>query len=896
MPITFAEIQKHDNGAQFFAADLHIHTYAVSEDVPDQALTVEAVIEEAVRLGISIISITDHNSSKNTEASVEYGRKYAGQLLVLPGVEVTTAHGHLLVYFARDRTASVQDLLSRISIVGKPGSRNSHTPMSMADTIREAERLGGVCIAGHIDRPGTGFELREDGYPNWKRDVITSAGLYGLEFDDANNLLWYSPEDTTPLKGPERKKLLAARAASPGASARVRLAAVQNSDAHSLAAFTEQASKRVLTKLKMDELTFEGFRTALIDPEARVRPEVTIPPSVPRIRGVGFVGGFLHGETYHFSDNLNCFIGGRGTGKSTAIRGVAYALGADDDFEEHDNCADTTTVYCEDANGILYRYERQRGQAPSVKAREGSTVQEDVAPDAFRIEFYRQGSLAEVAKDPLRNPALLQDFLDKHIELADLQSRETGLLEDLAQNGSVLKPLEAAIAQLPVKQTALNSLNTKLKIAETGKVKEIAARQIQLGAEKNLAKSLGEVKAFYQGGLSFSIAERNFKTLSDSAGQLTGDAETAKHLADAKGVIDRANAFLKKQETTLNQGFKDLAKELDGILGHLQGRHKQLEAALADGIQKLRDQGLSGSITELNTLIKLQSTASAEVSRIRAQEPRVKELREKRRALLEDLEAVRAEMAARRKTQVTAINDNLSRTIRDYTVIVYYNPAGIIDEFAGLVLDVMQGSFFPEESCRKLCAATTPYELATLVRGRKIDSIAKLGDVGNKWAEEVTRRFGLVENFYRLECIAKPPCPVIKVLTRSKPPRQIAVTQLSDGQKHTILLTIAMLAESNMPLVIDQPEDDLDNAFIFTSVVATLRSIKERRQLIVVTHNANIAVLGDSELILPMKRNGDCGTVHERGSIDRSETCAVVQDILEGGSLAFQKRREVYGH
>ena len=78
--------------------------------------------------------------------------------------------------------------------------------------------------------------------------------------------------------------------------------------------------------------------------------------------------------------------------------------------------------------------------------------------------------------------------------------------------------------------------------------------------------------------------------------------------------------------------------------------------------------------------------------------------------------------------------------------------------------------------------------------------------------------------------------------------------QLSDGQRHTILLTIAMLAESNVPLVIDQPEDDLDNAFIFSSIVTTLRAIKEKRQVILVTHNANIAVLGDSELILPMCR------------------------------------------
>jgi hypothetical protein len=109
-------------------------------------------------------------------------------------------------------------------------------------------------------------------------------------------------------------------------------------------------------------------------------------------------------------------------------------------------------------------------------------------------------------------------------------------------------------------------------------------------------------------------------------------------------------------------------------------------------------------------------------------------------------------------------------------------------------------------------------------------------------------------------------------------------------------LTIAILGESAAPLVIDQPEDDLDNAFIFSSVVATLRSVKERRQIILVTHNANIAVLGDSELLLPMKRDGDYGRVIERGSIDRDRTKSLAQDILEGGARAFLRRKELYGH
>ena len=130
----------------------------------------------------------------------------------------------------------------------------------------------------------------------------------------------------------------------------------------------------------------------------------------------------------------------------------------------------------------------------------------------------------------------------------------------------------------------------------------------------------------------------------------------------------------------------------------------------------------------------------------------------------------------------------------------------------------------------------------------------------------------------------------------TRPPKDIPVLQLSDGQRHTILLTIAMLAESNVPRVIDQPEDDLDNAFIFSSIVTTLRAIKEKRQVILVTHNANIAVLGDSELILPMHRENDLGKTIDRGSIDADATKKSVMDILEGGKDGFMRRKEIYSY
>jgi ABC-type cobalamin/Fe3+-siderophores transport system ATPase subunit len=149
---------------------------------------------------------------------------------------------------------------------------------------------------------------------------------------------------------------------------------------------------------------------------------------------------------------------------------------------------------------------------------------------------------------------------------------------------------------------------------------------------------------------------------------------------------------------------------------------------------------------------------------------------------------------------------------------------------------------------------------------------------------------------HALEIMWKAPAPVISVKTKGAVPKSIPVNQLSDGQKHTIMLTIAMLAESNIPLIIDQPEDDLDNAFIFSTVVRCLRSIKERRQVILVTHNANIAVLGDAELLFPMRRSEDKGRAFDRGSVDKGESKEAALNILEGGDVAFRRRREMYGH
>ena len=895
MAITFKEIEVIDNGAGFFNADLHVHSFGGSHDVKDSTMTVEAIVDAAVSMGIRILAITDHNTDVNVDKSIAYSQKYTGQILVLPGVEITTANGHLLVYFAPHQAANIRNLLAKINIIGNLGDQQSHTTRSMADVLKESELLGGVCIAGHIDRPKTGFETLAAGYPNWKRDIILSPGLYGLEFDNPPNLVRYSDSDEPTSDGAERRKLMRAREKIPQIMGRSGLARVQGSDAHSMNDFTLGRGSKILTRFKLNELSFDAFRTALTDAEARVRAVATIPRALPRILGMQVTGGFLDGETYHFSDNLNCFIGGRGTGKTSALQTLSYALGINDGMASHDNCPGTVIVYCEDANGVRYRYERLRGADPIVKAKEEGDIS-DVPVDAFRVEYYSQGELAEVAKDPLKNPILLQQFLDRHLLLSDLLGRESQLVSALNQNSAQLIPLEGSAAQLPGKKKSHDEINKKLAIAEEGKLKDIASAQTRLANEKSLSKSLAEIQAEYSVGITLADALRDYKAFETNAAPLTGNASCNAALAKIKTAIDEVNAFLEAKEKEIKPRLGVGAKQIENALAELKQAHIQMETQLNLKITELQKKGLSGNIAELQALLNQKAALEREINKINAQGFQLKRLGQDRQIYLQELEAGRKSIMERRKAQLVSINTNLAATIQDYTVFLRYETTGIIEEFKGFILEKMQGTHFQEITAQQLCERITPAALAKLVLQQDADLIHAACAIDEEWAQVLCEKLCYYEHLHALEVMWKPPCPVITVRTKTLPAKEIPVNQLSDGQKHTILLTIAMLAESNIPLVIDQPEDDLDNAFIFDAVVKTLRSIKERRQVILVTHNANIAVLGDAELLLPMKRSGDGGAAFDTGSIDKTETKQAALKILEGGDLAFRRRKEIYGH
>jgi ABC-type cobalamin/Fe3+-siderophores transport system ATPase subunit len=116
---------------------------------------------------------------------------------------------------------------------------------------------------------------------------------------------------------------------------------------------------------------------------------------------------------------------------------------------------------------------------------------------------------------------------------------------------------------------------------------------------------------------------------------------------------------------------------------------------------------------------------------------------------------------------------------------------------------------------------------------------------------------------------------------------------LSEGQRNTALLSL-ILAEGQGPIVIDQPEDELDSNYIFSDLVPLLRHTKNGRQLILATHNANLPVNADAELIYAFDAQAGRGTNRAEGGLDRTSVTKAVLDIMEGTERAFKQRSEKY--
>ena len=443
-------------------------------------------------------------------------------------------------------------------------------------------------------------------------------------------------------------------------------------------------------------------------------------------------------------------------------------------------------------------------------------------------------------------------------------------------------------------EEALKGLEIQLKASEDSKIKIVAEYQNRLTAEKSFHANLREVADDYRRGVSFRKLVREPQQLRQLSRIDHFLKETEAGFTEAESIVNEINDYLNRQTREMNAHLGKDAERLLKALSETDGPHRNLEERIAAYVADLRKQGLATSIAEFNELSKQKSAQVAAVAKIDAQRPQLEESQTHFRRTMSELEALRAEITSRRSKQLKDLNDEFDRTLTQYRVRIVADESGIVDRFAAFVDETVHGTYMGHEVIHALCTALDPSALADILEAGDIEQLARFG-LGEKWAATLLEQMGGPGVTLRLRTLWKPAMPVIRVWELEGEKREVEFSTLSDGQKGTVLLTVALLSDARSPLVIDQPEDDLDNRFIADTVVKTLRRVKERRQVILVTHNANIAVLGDSEQLLEMKRSDGGGKIASRGSIDDRATKVAVQDVLEGGRDALKRRVEIYG-
>jgi ABC-type cobalamin/Fe3+-siderophores transport system ATPase subunit len=884
----------HSSGAKFFRGDLHIHSFGASHDVTDVTATAIAIVETAQHEGLSIISLTDHNEISNVRAAADAGR--ANAVLVIPGVELSTPEGHLLCYLPTPD--ALERFFNRLQIADRrtPNCR-CQTGVLQCLELLDAER--GFGVLAHVDLNGA-FESNMPRFTPAKLDILAHGALEGIEVTSVDCPVTYTSRDSDS----ERRNAAAERIRRLGLGSEQFLARVLNSDAHTLNAVGRNANRdRRITRYKMETPSFEGLRLAFKTADTRIRVEEGLPAFVPIVQGVHFKGGFLDGEAINFSPNLTCIIGGRGSGKSTSFESLCL-LGGPPSSE--------VTVIDSDVwpEIVSLRYRDETGHCHSLARSKLSEIENLDDPVsgacAFPIESYRQGATNEISKRVKDDPLALLAFLDRLVQVEAALASEDGIREQLIELAPKISKAAANVAKIPDSEKELKLKSDQLQRLREGNAEEIIKLQQKLEGEKRarnaIEVALSQLNAAVSTEAITEITDTIRSTVEDhvievGAPEVTKiQTETVAYEAAVAGSTD-----------SLRQVTRGYVAEVRAQIAAWKTKESHTAAQIDQKKQELMKHGIRLDMPFIQKLASDEARARENVKALKMWVPELERLRKEYAQLLRERWYARQQVAKLRIAFATRASAALKGTLLDLFVTLKFDENGLAPDAERLITDAMLWRTLQQLKARALINSLTLPTLLECVRRRDAKPLTALrndndGQIfAQNEAATLLDRLAEPDLLSQLETVAVHDLPRLTVTKRHDGadgktrfiPRDFQ--RLSLGQQQSVLLALMLTSESRAPLIIDQPEDNLDSEFIYKTLVPAIRAAKEHRQVIVVTHNANIAVLGDAELIVALKATADKATIVTRGSIDHAKTCEAACNILEGSREAFDRRAAVYG-
>ncbi len=923
--VTFTR-QKADNwhrevpGARWFKADLHIHTI---DDHPGRRAKLPAGIngppqspktisdyarrflQSAVEHGVRVLGITPHSPRIAADADTsavwriveewnsgcdDDGIPFREKIYaVFPGFEPSLKEGqsglHLLFLF--DPEIGRDDYLKAFDLV--MGGRSpwpadgNELRISSRDAEEAFEELRNLHLECPKDSDG-GFQWS---YITLAPHIDGKKGLFGAQKAQVLGLFQFG--EVAGLELGDQKLVEDTVKNRPWL--RDTMEEHRQAFYHSTDAYSVDEIGNRHTWLKLANPRIEALRQAFIASDSRIRigyerdangglTEIPNPPDVtmnqrPWLRSVtvsgeaSFFGGSggKPGSRFDLSPDLTCIIGGSMTGKSTLLDGLRMYVGAP--LPENS-----------DLKGVEERG-RHRFLAGSPEVKLDCPGQDTTATphEQWPAEFYAQNELQQLAKTPESVEDILarlvasekQGIEDREKRLRGLDEELKGAAKRLAELGDKLADSEQAFerSQKAVEEIAafsdagvekLNRISSDLR-----RWQQSAKAAIELAGDlDSVLDSLGAV---------------DLPEIDDSLADVLRDKSVADRETDFRARWDRIRHFIRFAKDELGAANTVTGSIVDALESHERGVRVEVDRELAthglDGarISQLQALNVQASLLksyEANFNDVRDRLASAEGSFEKLLSDRKRLVKEQRRAFDRVIEMVHSQfdgrIAARRiDNGGYEPLDQFLRRLNQRGITRWWNdlkdkdedrptPQVLLEKLKADQLDHVGMSLAVQNTFRESIGRLKQYEIAA-IRCRDLYSLEHKVDDGS----------------YR------------------------SLDDLSGGQRVNLLLSLLLETKDERPLVIDQPEDELDNRFLFETMLPALKRLKGHRQIIVATHNANIVVNGDADLVIQLEANANRGRVELAGAIEDPDVRDAIVRTVDGGGEAFRLRQMKYG-
>lgn len=845
------------------------------------------LVQVALENDIKVIGLADHGCVDGVDA-IKNAMNAAG-ILAFPGFEISSSEKiHFVCLYSED--TSLTELHRYLGDLQLLDTTNGIRPsrLSAEQLLSKIEEHGGFIYAAHCTGDSGLLQRRLNHI--WQNPLLKAVQIPGI-IDDLLGV-----ED-----GFYRKVICNKEAAYK------REQAIAVINAKDVAVPEDLANPQASCLIKMTTPGFDAFRLAFKDPESRVRLNSDMEEKYySQLENLKVTGGYLDGLEINFSEHLNAIIGGRGTGKSTLMECVRYALGqtpiGENAKKQHtaiikENMGKTKarielSVRSSKMNGQRFRIARRYGEIFSVLDEYGnpsSFLPEDLLPG---IEIFGQNEIYEIAQSRDGQRKLLERFLDSgHAETEGAIKEAVGKLAENRKNivaiRNDLASVEDQVARLPKLEEQIGQFK-KLGLEDKLQIIPLLERSRRLLERAHSQEGPNLEKAVH--AIRDSLPDTVF--LGDTALEGLPQAEIFRKVRmELEALCQETEQTLIKWQAMYDSRQSRLADLAEQIHSGISTE----EAALEQTFRELPAcEGKSGKEVglEYQRLLK-------EVERIRPQEISVKthqklldERMAQRKAIHDVLSTQRAERSAYFERTLKRLNKRLAGQLK-LQVKTEANRRPVVDFLLNCHLEgVGEARLAWIEQAQDF----SPIKLAELIRQGPISLREAHGGVTPTVAESLCRL--TPDQLFQLEEIELPDVVEIELnISHGGPEHYRSIDKLSTGQQCTAILHLLLL-ENKDPLLMDQPEDNLDNAFIADRIVAELRRAKISRQFIFATHNANIPVFGDAEWIGVFESEDGNGIMPEssQGAIDVPHVRDKAAKILEGGKTAFIQRKEKYGY